>query len=119
MPDMIEFRLESGDSVLVAVDDTSGEEVVTRGWGDDRGRRAASRANETLEAALAKVRPVADAVLESLSGLASRPGEITVEFAIQMTSEADIYIAKLGAAASFKIAMTWRPDGSERSGDVQ
>ena len=117
MPDVIEFPLVNGGSVLVAVDETAGAEVVTRGWGEERARRAAERADETLEATLAKVRPVTDALLDSLSGLASRPAEITVEFAVQLTAAADVYIAKVGTAATFKVAVTWRPDGPAQPGD--
>ncbi|HEX8345729.1 MAG TPA: CU044_2847 family protein [Actinoplanes sp.] len=119
MPDVIEFPLDNGGSVLVAVDETADTEVVTRGWGEERARRAADRANETLEATLAKVRPVTDALLDSFSGFGSRPAEITVEFAVQLTAAADVYIAKVGTAATFKVAVTWRPDGPGQPADEQ
>jgi len=107
MPGMIEYPLESGGSVLVAIEEASGQ--VTRGWGDDRSQRLAGQASETFEAALAKVRPAADAMLASLSGLKSTPDEITVEFAVQLTAGAGVCIATLGSMANFKIALTWKP----------
>lgn len=109
MPDMIEYPLDGGGSVLVAVERTSGESVVTRGWGEERSRRVAEQADETFEAAVAKVRPAADALLAALSGLRSTPDEITVEFAVQLTAEAGICIATLGSSVNFKIALTWKP----------
>jgi hypothetical protein len=107
MPEMIEYPLEGGGSVLVAVEDGVGP--VTRGWGDDNARRLAGQASETFEAALAKVRPAADAMLTSLSGLRSTPDEITVEFAVQLTAGAGVCIATLGSMANFKIGLTWKP----------
>jgi len=107
MPEMIEYPLAGGGSVLVAVDEASGP--VTRGWGEDRSQRVTEQANETFEAAVAKVRPAAEAMLASLSELSSRPDEITVEFAIQLSAGAGFYIATLGAAANFKIQLTWKP----------
>lgn len=109
MPDLIEYPLDGGGSVLVAVERTGADSVVTRGWGEDRSRRVADQANETFEAAVAKVRPAADALLASLSGLQATPNEITVEFAVQLTAEAGICIATLGSSANFKVALTWRP----------
>ena len=107
MREMIEYPLESGGSVLVAVEDVSGQ--VTRGWADDRSRRVSEQASDTFEAAVAKVRPAADAMLASLSGLRSTPHEITVEFAVQLTAAAGICIATLGSTANFKISLTWKP----------
>lgn len=67
------------------------------------------KANQTLEAAVAKLRPAADAVLTSLSGLTSTPEEITVEFGVELTAEAGICIVTLGSSANFKITLTWKP----------
>ena len=113
MPQLIQYPLEGGGTVLVAVEKTT--EPVTRGWGEDRAQRVAEQANETFETAVAGVRPAADALLASLSGLRSAPDEITVEFAVQLTAEAGICIATLGSTANFKIQLTWKSDaGSPR-----
>src|SRR5450755_2047544 len=109
MAEMIEYQLNDGDSVLVAVANASGDGVVTRGWGDDRSIRAAEQAHQTFEAAVAKVRPAADALLTSLSGLRSTPDKITVEFGVQLNAQAGICIATLGSSANFKITLTWSP----------
>jgi hypothetical protein len=114
MPDVIEYPLASGGSVLVAVEDAGGgtgedEAITSRGWGQDRPRRVAEQASVTFESAVANVRPAADALLSSLSGLQSTPSQITVEFAVQLTAEAGVCIATLGSSANFKIALTWTP----------
>lgn len=109
MPGMIQYPLDRGGSVLVAVDLSSDGDAVTRGWGQDRTQHVTEQATETFEAAVAKVRPAADALLTSLSGMQSTPSEVTVEFAIQLTAEAGICIATLGSSANFKVTLTWTP----------
>jgi hypothetical protein len=110
MSQVIEYPLEGGGSVMVAVEGTGADGVVTRGWGNDRSTQVAERASETFEAAVANVRPAADALLASLSGLQATPSEITVEFAVQLTAEAGVCIATLGSSANFKVSLTWTPD---------
>jgi Trypsin-co-occurring domain 1 len=111
---MLEYPLENGGSILVAVEAESGP--VTRGWGEDRSRQIAERATETFEAAVSKVRSAADAMLTSLSGLNSTPDDITVEFAIQLNAEAGVCIATLGSSANFKIALKWKPSRAMEAG---
>ena len=109
MAEIIEYPLDGGGSMLVAVAQTPVEGVATRGWGDDRPLRVVEKANQTFESAVAKLRPAADAVLASLSGLTSTPEQITVEFGVELTAEAGICIATLGSSANFKITLTWKP----------
>src|SRR5215207_11203438 len=113
---MLEYPLENGGSILVAVEPESGP--ATRGWGEDRSRRIAEQATETFEAALGKVRSAADAMLTSLSGLTSAPDEMTVEFAIQLNAEVGggVCIATLGSTANFKIALKWKPSRAMEPG---
>jgi hypothetical protein len=47
MAQIVEYQLDGGGSVLVAVDQASGAGVVTRGWGEDRPLRVAEQANQT------------------------------------------------------------------------
>ena len=50
--------------------------------------------------------------LNQLQGLADSPGEIHVEFAIKLTTDARIIIAKAGAEANFKVSLKWTRDGA-------
>lgn len=109
MDELLEYPLEGGGTVLVAVRE-SDVGVVTRGWGEERADRVAKQATESFEAAVARIRPAADAVLSSLAGLSSQPDEITVEFAVQLTAGAGVCIATLGSSANFRIALTWKPN---------
>jgi hypothetical protein len=111
---LLEYPLENGGSILVAVE--AEYAPVTRGWGEDRSRQIAEKATETFEAAVANVRSAADAMLASLSGLKSTPEEITVEFAVQLTAGAGVCIATLGSSANFKIALKWKPNPAVEPG---
>lgn len=109
MSRLVEFPLSEGGSVLVQVSGSNGEDVVTRGWREDRQQGVSERAQETFESAVTKVRPAADALLSSLVGLTHTPQEMTVEFAVELSAQAGAYIATLGSTANFKVTLTWRP----------
>ena len=110
MAEIVEYSLADGQKkVLVAVDPPGDAGVITRGWTQDRAERVAGRTIDTFEAALASMRPAAEALLRSFSELESTPKEITAEFAIGLTAEADAYIAQVGSSANFKVTLTWSP----------
>lgn len=109
MSDMIEYQLDGGGSVLVAVESGGRDGVVTRGWGDKGAVRVAERANQTFESVVGTLRPAADAIVAAISGMQTAPSEICVEFAVQFTADAGVCIATLGSSANFKISMTWQP----------
>ena len=49
-------------------------------------------------------------MLNQLRDLADSPGEIQVEFAIKLTTDARIIIAKAGAEANFRVNLKWTRD---------
>jgi hypothetical protein len=106
---VIEVPLAEGGTVLVEVDDLYDAPVV-RGGGRGGGL-AMPPMTEPLEHVLAGLGPATKAVLNQLQGLADSPGEIHVEFAIKLTTDARIIIAKAGAEANFKVSLKWTRDG--------
>ena len=109
MKELVEFTLESGGSVWVEVETVPGS--GQRG-GPVSFRNPAEKVAEavvpTFEAALDKVRPVADAVITKLKGLATAPDQIQVEFGLKLTAQAGAIIAAAGGEANFKVALTWK-----------
>jgi hypothetical protein len=108
---VVEMPLAEGGTVLVEVDDLYEGPVV-------RGGRSGSIVppiGEPLEQVLAGLGPATRAVLNQLRGLADSPGEIHVEFAIKLTTDARIIIAKAGAEANFKVSLKWTRDGAAAS----
>ena len=109
MSSLVEFPLSGGGSIMVDAAGPNTDVPVTRGWHEERQQGVAERAQVTFEAAIAKVRPAADALLSTLTELTQSPDEVTVEFAIELSAQAGAFIATLGSAANFKVTLTWRP----------
>jgi hypothetical protein len=110
MSQLVDFPLDGGGSILVQSAVSGDDNVVTRGWREEQAQGTPERARETFEAAVAKIRPAADSLLSTLSGLAHSPSEVTIEFAVELSAKAGAYIATLGSTANFKVTLTWRAD---------
>lgn len=103
MTSVVEVPLAEGGSILVEVDEPA-EGPVVRGRG---GAAALPPLAEPLEQVLASLGPATRAVLSQLHALADPPDEIEVEFAIKLTADARIVIARAGGEANFRIALKW------------
>jgi hypothetical protein len=108
---LIEFPVEGGGTVVVEVDEAPRDGAVRRGLAP---AELVSRADQTVEAAFARVRPAATALVESLHALARPPDQIEVSFGIRLSGEAGAFIAKTAGEANFGVVMRWTrppPDG--------
>ena len=103
MRELIEYPLESGGSILVEVDLADDQRIVRAARSDE----LAAKASQTFEHALDRVRPVADAVLTRLKGLASRPDEVEVSFGLKLSTEAGAILASAGAEANLQVKLKW------------
>lgn len=77
---------------------------VTRGIG---AQSITTRASQTFEDAISRVRPAAESIVAQLRGLASAPDEVGVEFGLALSAEAGAFIAAASTAANFKVSLTW------------
>jgi hypothetical protein len=100
---VVEVPLAEGGSILVEVDEAMGETVV-RGRG---GAAVLPPLEKPLEHVLASLGPVTRALLSQLRALSDSPHEIEVEFAVKLTADANIIIARAGSEANFRIALKW------------
>ncbi|MFD7445176.1 CU044_2847 family protein [Streptomyces sp. NPDC059909] len=101
-----EMRLSDGTAVRVEVDgqqDGGGIDRVGRGSASGVVRDSA----QTLQEALAHIRPAVDAVADSVRGLASRPDSVSVEFGIKLSAEAGVVVAKAASEANFAVRLEW------------
>ncbi|GAA2411336.1 hypothetical protein GCM10010420_45310 [Streptomyces glaucosporus] len=99
-----EMRLSDGTGVLVEIADTEA-------GGIDRVGRASSvarGASETLQEALAHVRPALDAVAGSVRGMVHPPETVRVDFGIKLSAEAGVVIARAATEANFTVSLEWR-----------
>ena len=105
MSQLVKMDLADGGSVLVEVADTSTGRPVTRGGG--RTEELVTTASASLEQALDGLGPVVKGVVSRLREAADWPDEVNVEFAIKLSADANVIIAKTSGEANFKISMTW------------
>ncbi|MDQ1044387.1 CU044_2847 family protein [Streptomyces sp. V4I2] len=98
-----EMLLDDGQIVLleVAGSGPAGVQRVSRGGG------AVAGAAETLQQALARVRPALGAVVEGARSLPRPPGSVTVEFGITLSAEAGVVVARGSTEAHFTVSMEW------------
>ncbi|MGD3112712.1 CU044_2847 family protein [Streptomyces sp. YGL11-2] len=76
-----------------------------------------ARATRSMGDMLSSVRPVAQELVGSFSEMTQGPQEITVEFGLSLSAEADIVISSSTAQAHFKVALKWdRPSDREDKG---
>jgi hypothetical protein len=103
MSQVLEVPLAEGGSILVEVDEVLDRPVV-RGRG---GAATLPPLAEPLEQVLAGLGPTTRALLSQVRALADAPHEIEIEFAVKLTADARIVIARAGGEANFRIALRW------------
>jgi hypothetical protein len=105
MKRVVEFPLEQGGSILVEVDDREPRPGHVRG---PNSGEVVTRANQTFEAALERIKPAASAIITLLRDLTDSPDTVGVEFGIKMSAEAGAVLASAGVEANYKITVTWK-----------
>ena len=102
MTQVVVMPLDDGGTVLVEVPDEPGSlENV------GRTTEVITNASETLQQALARVRPAAAAIRDSIRDMADPPRHIGVEFGVKVSAEAGVVIAKAKSEANFTIRLEW------------
>jgi hypothetical protein len=102
---MVEFPLADGGLVLaeVEVDQDEQDGIVPAA----RAGEIASRATQTFEDAIDKIRPAADVVVARLRALAARPDEMEVTFGLKLSAAAGAFVAAAGSEANFTVVLRW------------
>lgn len=103
MSELLEFKSEQGDVVLVEVEERAGG-PVTRGG---RSHAAVVEAGESLERVLGQLGPMIKGIVSELRAAADWPDEVEVEFAVKVSADSNVIIARAGGEANFRIALKW------------
>ncbi|WP_405719716.1 hypothetical protein OG607_05940 [Streptomyces sp. NBC_01537] len=112
----VEVPLGDGSDECVRVQIREVDETLVR---VGRGGRSIARAERSLGQMLDTVRPVAESFVGRFKGLAHPPDEITLEFGVSLSAEADVVIASTATAANFSVSLTWnRSDARGANGDT-
>ncbi|MFB7372871.1 CU044_2847 family protein [Streptomyces sp. NPDC056222] len=111
----VEVPLGDGSDEFVRVQIREVDDSLVR---VGRGGRTIARAERSLGQMLDTVRPVAESFVGRFQGMAQAPDEITLEFGVSLSAEADVVIASTATAANFSVSLTWnRRDARDAEGD--
>lgn len=103
MAQHLAFDGPTGRPLLVEVEPvTAGP--VTRGA---RREEVISRAGESLEQVLSGIGPAVNSIVSDLRSTAEWPQEVEVEFAIKLSTDANVIIARTGGEANFRVILRW------------
>jgi Trypsin-co-occurring domain 1 len=102
MTELLNLELGKGDSILIEVEEQA-RGPVTRG----RPAEAATQAGESLEQVLGQLGPAVRGIVAQLRAAADWPDEVEVEFAVKLSTDANVIIARTGGEANFRIALRW------------
>lgn len=98
---LIEYALPDGQTICVEVED--GPVSAVRGGRDS----PVTKAQESFESAVSRIRPAAEALINGLKGLT--PEEISLEMSLKFTAKAGVVIASADSEAAFKVTLKWKP----------
>jgi hypothetical protein len=104
MKRLVEFPLEDGGTTLIEVDEAEPEGGIQRAARSDG---LIQHADQTLESALERVKPAAEAILKRLTNLSERPDEIEIEFGLKLTAKAGAVIASGEVEANYTVKLKW------------
>ncbi|MBP0009291.1 MAG: hypothetical protein J7545_03025 [Roseofilum sp. SBFL] len=103
MKHMVEFSLDEGESIFVEVEEA---EPV-----DDRigiAPQVTTRGQRSFEAAIAKIKPVANTVIRQVRSLNEPADEVEVKFGLKMSAEFGAVIASGNAEVHYEITLKWK-----------
>jgi len=102
MGQLIEFPLENGGSIIVEVEEPAEGMVPAARPGE-----VVAKAEQTFEAALDRVRPIATVLIRKVRDLADPPDKAELEFGLKLTAEAGAVLTSAGGEAHCKVTLTW------------
>ena len=112
MDELLSFRTSDGGVILVETSSLSSG-TVTRGG---RVESAVVEAAKSLDQVVGQLGPVVKGIVAQLRTTTAGPEEIGVEFAVKISADSNLVIARAGGEANFRITMRWsgRGDRDER-----
>ncbi|RZS68701.1 hypothetical protein EV187_1136 [Agromyces ramosus] len=100
--DVLEFKTGDGVVLVETIDVSDGP--ITRGGGP---RSTVIEASQSLEQVVGRVGPIVKGIVSEIRQSAEWPDEVEVEFAVKISADSNLVIARAGGAANFRIALRW------------
>src|ERR687889_860890 len=109
MKRLVEFPSDTGEPILVEVEDVGLSGETRRGLSASA---VVERAQTSFEDALEKARPMASSLVGKLRAIGDAasdpPDEVQVEFGIVLSAQAGAVLAAASGGANYKVTMTWK-----------
>jgi len=106
MSDLIEFKLDDGDSAFIQVEETETRHRSNRGGDNEEETQQAQR---SFSKAIACIAPVGNSLLAALKDM-NTPDEVKLEFGLTFNAKAGVVFTSVESAANFKVCITWKND---------
>ncbi|MDQ7091546.1 MAG: CU044_2847 family protein [Methylococcales bacterium] len=112
MTNMIEFKLDNGESAFMQLEEsevqTQTPKQVSRG-GSRRGPEESDiiTAPRSFDDAIKSIAPIGKSLISSLKDI-NTPDEISLEFAISFNGKAGVVFSSVESKASFKVNIKWK-----------
>jgi hypothetical protein len=103
MNQLLELETDGGSILVEATALTPGH--LSRGAG---GARTVTKTGKRLERVLGDVGPAVRGLVAELRSALAAPDEVEVEFAITLSTDANVIIARGGDEANFRITARWK-----------
>lgn len=104
MKHFVDFQTSTGEEIRVEVAEDSSADGITRAG---KGQDMIVKASQSLESALDKIRPIAEAIVDRLNALSQKPSEVEVEFSLKMSAEAGMVVASGQIEANYTVKLKW------------
>jgi hypothetical protein len=75
-----------------------------------------ARSAQTIQAAIAQLKPAAQALVDTFTELPRRPDEMSVTFGVELSAEAGAIIAATTASANFSVTISWKATAGQTEG---
>jgi Trypsin-co-occurring domain 1 len=98
---IVEFPLESGESILIEVDEPIADDRM--GLRD----QVVGKAQQTFESALDKVKPITNVIMTKLRDIKQPADEVEVKFGIKISAGLGAVVASGSAEVNYEITLKW------------
>jgi hypothetical protein len=102
---LVQFPLEDGTYIIVEVEQPETDESIRR---ISRGEDILLKTEQSFEAALERVKPIANTIINKLRSLNQPADEVEVKFGIKMSAEAGAIIASASIEGNYEITLKWK-----------
>ena len=117
MTRLVEFDLNDSDAtVVVEVRDSPGTASDGTVYRGGLPRDILERSSQTLDMAISRVKPAAEALIAAMTSLTRRPDELSATFGIEFSGSMGAIIASTAATANISVTLTWRVEQSSSVG---